>query len=487
MNRIRILLIILLVGTSLFAQTRQPAVAGSWYPADAEQLKQMLAGLFDDISHDQPISPPLGLISPHAGFIYSGNVAAQGFSLLADKQLDTIILLGSSHHYLDDVVSIYNGDSAATPLGRIPIDKEISQTLIAADTRFVFWPKIHQPEHSLEAQLPFLQFLLEDFKVVLILTSTNDFKLLDKLASVLTDIARQTTKQLLFINSTDMSHFHDYQSACRMDQKTISLIIGQDYDQLHKNMISRASELCGYHALYPFLQIMQNLKTENPVLLKYANSGDAVGDTQSTRVVGYCSIVFPPKNLEKKREESNMKNEDKKYLLNLARESIQYYLRNGVKLKTQPPENAELKEERAVFVTLNKNDNLRGCIGHMEARMPLYEAVIEMAVEAAFEDPRFASVSSTEELNQIKIEISVLSPMKRIYDYKKIRLGIDGVWLRKSFRSGVFLPQVADETGWDLDTFLGNLCAGKAGLPYDAYKDADTEIYIYQVQKFQEE
>jgi AmmeMemoRadiSam system protein A len=181
-----------------------------------------------------------------------------------------------------------------------------------------------------------------------------------------------------------------------------------------------------------------------------------------------------------------MNEQDRKYLLNLARDSIKYYLQNHRELRIEKPENPEFLNDRAVFVTLNSNGNLRGCIGHMQARMPLYEAVIQMAVGAAFEDPRFPPVRSEKELDSINIEISILSPMERIYNYKKIRLGIDGVWIKKGFRSGVFLPQVATETDWDLDTFLGNLCAHKADLPYDAYKKPETEIYIYQVEKFEE-
>ncbi len=146
----------------------------------------------------------------------------------------------------------------------------------------------------------------------------------------------------------------------------------------------------------------------------------------------------------------------------------------------------DLQEERAVFVTLHKDGNLRGCIGHMQARIPLYKAVIEMAIASAYEDPRFPSVQK-KELTEIEIEISILSPMERISDYKQIRLGIDGVLIKKGFRSGVYLPQVATDTDWDLETFLRSLCSSKAGLPADAYKDPDVEIYIYQVEKFNEQ
>ncbi len=174
---------------------------------------------------------------------------------------------------------------------------------------------------------------------------------------------------------------------------------------------------------------------------------------------------------------------DRKTLLKLARESIENEF--GKNNNWEIAGNDFLFEERAVFVTLHKNGQLRGCIGHMHARMPLYKAVKEMAISAAFEDPRFPSVRE-DELQNIKIEISVLSPMKKIYDYTKIRMKIDGVWIKRGFSSGVYLPQVAEETGWNQKEFLESLCLHKAGLPKNAYKDSNTEIYIYQVEKFTE-
>ena len=180
-----------------------------------------------------------------------------------------------------------------------------------------------------------------------------------------------------------------------------------------------------------------------------------------------------------------MNKKDRSQLLDLARKSIEYYLNHKKHYILDNQNNPIFLEERAVFVTLHKDENLRGCIGHMHARMPIYKAVIEMAVAAAFEDPRFPSVQK-EELDKIEIEISVLSPMERISDYKQIRMGIDGVWIKKGFRSGVYLPQVATDTGWDRETFLRSLCSSKAGLPADAYKDSETEIYIFQVEKFSE-
>ena len=180
-------------------------------------------------------------------------------------------------------------------------------------------------------------------------------------------------------------------------------------------------------------------------------------------------------------------NEERKELLELARKSIDFSLKNNkLQYKPEKPSNKKLVEERAVFVTLKIDGELRGCIGQMVATQPLYLAVADFAYNAAFKDPRFYPLTK-EELNQIHIEISVLTPMEKVSSWKELKVGIDGVLIKKGARSGVFLPQVATETGWDLETFLSNLCSHKAGLSPDSYKNPDTEIYKYQVELFEEE
>jgi len=468
-------LILLIVFVSfLFAQTRHPAVAGQFYPSKKEKLQKLLENLFKQVDMKESLDlNPFGLISPHAGLTCSGGTAAYGYSLLEEKHYDTVILLGPSHNFFKDVVSIYNGNFCETPLGFIPIDKEISHKLISANKRFVFDEQIHEPEHSLEVQLPFLQHTLKDYNVVLIVISTNDLGLLEKLADTLISITEESDKKLLFINSTDFSHYHDYEAANKMDNYTIDLILGKKWDKLNMEILTRKCEMCGYFAFYPFIKIMQHFEHDDGILLQYLNSGDVIGS--KWRVVGYGSIVFP--NTPQNKEKQTMNELDKKYLLNLARKSIEYYFEKHKPFTPDKPENPELSEDRAVFVTLNKNGKLRGCIGHMHAKMPLYKAVVEMAVSAAFQDHRFPKVEK-DELEDITIEISILSPMQRIYDPEKIRMGIDGVWIKKGFKKGVYLPQVATDTGWDRKTFLESLCTHKAGLSKDAYLDPKTEIYI---------
>ena len=484
MKKYIFLLALILAGTMLFSQLRKPAVAGKWYPDNKTELRNMLRKFFENVSlkKEQRQIEPWGILSPHAGYIYSGQVAAFGYSLLANRHYDTIIILAPSHHYLENVVSVYNGDFYQTPLGKVPIDKEITETLLSRNKRFVFYEFIHKPEHSIEAQIPFLQYQLSDFKIVPILISTRDFDLLDELAESLIKIVEENSeKKILFVCSSDMSHYHDYQTAKKIDNHTLDLIHNKKWKSLQQDILNGKSELCGYFAFYAFTEIMNRFQNGENIILKYANSGDAMKDTTSTRVVGYSSIVFP----KKEEEKFSLSESEKKYLLKLARKSIEFYLETGKKYQPEIPSSKKLRQEMAVFVTLHKNRALRGCIGQLIAREPLYLAVSDMAYSAAFNDYRFDPVN-IRELDKIHIEISILTPPKLIENIDEIKMGTDGVWIKKGYHSGVFLPQVATDTGWDKKTFLENLCSHKAGLPKDAYLDKDTKIYIFRVYKFEE-
>lgn len=491
LEKIGIFLCLMLFSTNLWAETLEPSLAGTWYPGSKKELESMLSKFFNNVELGKNKDiVPFGMISPHAGLVYSGPIAAYGYSLLKNGNFDTVIIMATSHRYNAGKVSIYNGDKVKSPLGTTKVDKEIAQKLIAANPDFESILQVFTGgENSFETQLPFVQYQLPDAQIVPIMTATSDYSLLDDLADVLISILEATDKKIAIIASSDMAHFHPYKETVSMDQHTIDLVLSMDIDKLKQEKRKGKCELCGFHAVYPFMKIMKHFGADKPVMLAYMNSADITGDKFSSHIVGYSSIVFPESGIQKKDEDSEQglySKEEKKYLLDLARNSITYYLENGKRIQPEKPVYEKLSEERAVFVTLNKQGNLRGCIGHMHAQMPLYKAVSEMAASAAFEDPRFPKVKE-KELKDIDIEISVLTPMKQITDWKQIRMGIDGVWIKKGWRSGVFLPQVATDTGWDRVTFLENLCAHKAGLPKDAYKDPNTEIYIYQVEKFSEE
>ncbi len=328
-------ILILYVGL-LFSQTHKPYLAGSWYPKNKIVLENMLTDFFDQVEMNeyQKNIVPFGLVSPHAGIRFSGPVASYGYSLLDNKNYDIVILLGSSHSYNIGKISIYNGDLYKTPLRETPINKKITEKLLSKNSNFVFKEYVHKNENSLELQMPFLQYQLKDFSVVPILTSTNDLSLLNKLANSLIEIIKNSDKNILIVGSTDMSHYHDYQTAVEMDKHTIDLIINNKWQKLKEDISLGNSELCGYYAIYTFLKIMKYFGNDNAILLNYKNSGDIMKNTRAQRVVGYSSIAFTKeKNTSKSKSELNSK--DKKYLLDLARRSIKYYLDHHKLLEVQ--------------------------------------------------------------------------------------------------------------------------------------------------------
>ncbi|HOW51977.1 MAG TPA: AmmeMemoRadiSam system protein B [bacterium] len=474
----------------LMAETRAPARAGQWYQADPKALAAEVKGHFAAVPGDvasRSLSPFV-IVSPHAGFAYSGRVAAHAYAGLTPRQFDTVIIIGTSHSFQNGVVALSPADYFETPLGAVPVDRDIVNRLSKADKRFVPSAEIHKPEHSIEAQLPFLQEKLQSFSIVPVLTATNDMALLDLFAKELVKGLDASKKKILIIVSTDLSHFHDYDTARKMDGETLNLMSTGKWDALRSKIFNGACEACGFFAFHIAARVLEHYGVTGGTLVKSENSGDIVQESRPGGVVGYGAIIFEKKKGGAAKEEPTGGATDaaeRKYLLKLARTSIDHYLKYGEELKPDKPDAGILTADRAVFVTLKVRGELRGCIGQLEARGPLYKAVAEMANSAAFHDPRFSPVKK-EEMKNIDIEISILTPPQKIDSYKKIVLKRDGVIVRSGGRGGVFLPQVATETGWDIDTFLGELCSQKAGLPENCYKDKSTELSVFQVELFSE-
>ncbi|MBN1755952.1 AmmeMemoRadiSam system protein B [bacterium] len=474
---------------------RKPAVSGMWYPADSEALKAFLDSVFME-TEDIPLEGDLwGLVSPHAGFVYSGGVAAHGFKLLArdvEKYREyTYVLIGACHRVASNSIAVWAEGGFRTPLGVVRVDEEVAQKLLDFDPVFKFDREPHIPEHSLEAEIPFLQYILgNNIKIVPILFGSQSSEHVDILTNALKKLDKEY--KLIYIASSDMSHYHPYDVAVEMDRRAIGYTTALDTEALISGIRSGRVEYCGIGGVITLMNLAQAKPNSRAVLLKYANSGD-VPIGEKARVVGYCAVAFAQiddagnqksDSIESESEYS-LTEEEKVYLLGLARRSIDGFVREGRILDEPVPDNPKLVEDGAVFVTLKENGDLRGCIGEMVATQPLYQSVISRAISAATRDPRFRPVIE-DELENIEIEISVLSPLQKVSDYSRIEMGKHGVLVRKGNSSGTFLPQVATETGWDRDQFLRQLCSQKAGLSPDAYKNPDTELYVYTVVKFSE-
>jgi len=473
---------------------RYPSASGSFYPDNPVELARMIDGLLENALAEGIQGDIFALISPHAGYGFSGGTAAYGYKLIKGRPYKTVVVIGTSHYFTFSGVSVYPEGLFRTPLGDLEVDREFSQKLLNKDTEVYFEPGAFQKEHSVEVQLPFLQRTLTDFKIVPIIMGDCSLATCQKLAGLLKDaIAKR--KDVLVIASTDMYHGYDYLEAEVVDRATLSYLKAMDAQGLYYGLREGRLQLCGGFGVVSGLILARELGHHKLNILKYTNSAIVTQKKiKGLWTVGYASCVIDAERsrsagqektcLPAGREGKMLNAEQRKRLLEIARSSIKTYLETGK--KSEVCENDPvLIQERGAFVTLQERGELRGCIGSLIGSQALCLMVRDMAVEAAIADSRFPPVAK-EELKDIEIEISVLSPLERISNPDKIILGVHGVLIKKGFRSGVFLPQVASETGWGKEEFLTNLCSHKAGLPANAWKDKNTEIYIFKAEVFSE-
>ncbi|MDO9255494.1 MAG: AmmeMemoRadiSam system protein B [Bacteroidales bacterium] len=469
-------------------QNRQPAVAGSFYPSDPAEIQQMLKLCFAKAPAHTSDSEVMAIISPHAGYVFSGEVAAAAFSQLdSEKEYKTIFILGSSHRNSFAGASIYSIGNYTTPLGAVKTDLEIAQKLATENKVLSFDPHYHKSEHSLEVQIPFLQFFLKkDFKIVPILLGTQDPLLCQQIAKALKPYF---SPENLFVISTDFSHYPAYKDAFITDHQIADAIVTNNPDKFlnavenctTKKIENLSTGCCSWPSVLSLMYLTEEMSGIAYKQVLYKNSGDSQYG-EMDRVVGYYALSV----LQQKSRTMALTDSDKKELLQIARNTIKTYLQESLtaSVDSESLSNALLSKAGA-FVTLKKAGELCGCIGHFEADKPLYKIVQQMAIASATQDYRFDAVNLSE-LEQINIEISVLSPMQKLSNVNNVQLGIDGIYIKKGSRSGTFLPQVATETHWSLEEFLGHCARDKAGIGWDGWKDKDAEIYVYQAFVFGE-
>jgi AmmeMemoRadiSam system protein B/AmmeMemoRadiSam system protein A len=477
----------LLVASLYAAEVKRADLAGSWYPGSRQELESMIDGCLAAAKPERIDGDAFALISPHAGYRFSAPVAAYGFKALKGRAINTVIIVGFSHRRPFDGIAVYAEGSFETPLGNIAVDEKTAREIILRNARIRFERNVFSEENSVETQIPFIQAVFKTAKIVPIAFGTQAFSdaeiLADALAAVLKDRI-----DCLVVASTDLSHYHPYDEANSMDKHTLGLIKEGKARELYDEAMLGISELCGMMPVASVLMAAEKLGFNGVKVLKYANSGDTYGD--KSRVVGYVSAVVyrvqrTAYSVQRKEGEERMLNDaQRKRLLGIARESITSFVRDG-KRKSFQEKDPVLNKPMGAFVTLHENGQLRGCIGNMVGSLPLYQTVANMAIEAATGDPRFP-VLSPAEIDRIDIEISVLSPLKRVSGYQDIRIPGHGVIVKSAFGGGVYLPQVATETGWTREEFLTSLCGQKAGISPDAWKDGSAELYVFTAEVFGE-
>jgi AmmeMemoRadiSam system protein B/AmmeMemoRadiSam system protein A len=467
-------------GAAEKAKIRQPEVAGSFYPANPQELTRMVDGLLARAKAPDPQDTLVALVAPHAGYEYAGAVAAQSYAWVKGRKYARVVVIAPSHVDAFPFSSVYDGDAYATPLGLAPVDKEFARKLAGSNSSIRLSSRGHvikgpQGEHALEDQLPWLQRTLGDFKVVPVIMGDQSYQSCRALGVALAKLIRNG--DTLIVASSDLSHFHSYEQASAMDAKTLRALGEWDYLSMSRNFDQQVWEACGGGPIIAAMIAAERLGANEARVLKYANSGDVTADR--TRVVGYGAAVLvkSAKPAAAVEPHFSLTDAEKEELLALARKSVEVavterriYNYPGTKLEA-------LLQERGAFVTLKEKGELRGCIGYVAAMKPLALTVRDVAALAAVKDSRFKPVTPAE-LPKLEYEVSVLSPLRRVMDVKRIRVGVDGLVVRRGDSEGLLLPQVPVEQHWDRLTFLEQACE-KAGLPADAWRDPDTDIFSF--------
>ncbi len=442
--------------------TRKAAVSGQFYPSDPVELKKEI-GRFLSKAKTKPDPSVRSIIVPHAGYPYSGPVAAQAYKLVEGRKFDSVIIVAFLHRVFLNGVLVDHVDFYETPLGKVPVNKDLVKTLRAQDSLLDEEARGELEEHSLEVQIPFLQETVPQLKIVPIYIGKQNLEHAKVLAKAIAKAIEG--KNVLVVATTDLSHFYPYDTAVGKDKTAIDLIEKGDIETLYEAYRQEKAEACGMGPVLTAMLLAEQMGWRKPALVQYANSGDVTGDRSS--VVGYGAFAI--------RGSSGTSGDIGKTLLEYSRAVLKAHFSSKTK-EPKPPEGGVFEEKRGVFVTLKKHGHLRGCIGQIISDRPVKTNIREMTLAAALEDPRFPPVTANE-LDQLDIHISLLTKPKKISSYKEIRLGTDGIIVSHGWKKGVYLPEVATETGWDQKAFFESCALEKAGISPAELDLAGIEVF----------
>lgn len=473
-----LLLALLFLRGTVSAEPRAAKVAGKFYPEDRAELLDAVQYYLNEQPEPVRTQKPRILIVPHAGYQYSGVVAASGYRHLKGHTYDGVVVVGFTHRVQFEGASVETREAYDTPLGELPVHQEAA-AILQTYPGITHQEAVHESdEHSAEVQLPFLQVALERVRVVPILMGKAGLEDAQRLADALADLSR--LGDYLFIFSTDLSHYHPYSEAETLDERTVNAILFETPQAVHRLFQRGELEACGRGPILTSLLLAAKLGYSKRELLYYANSGDTAGNPSS--VVGYAAIaLFDPPAAS--APTGRLSPKAGAALVEAARMAITGHF-VPLDYESVPLDSfAELSKANGLFVTLRKEGQLRGCIGRIETDEPLKTSISKVALDAALRDPRFKPVTA-EELPALHVEVSVLTPPVTLKDPQEVVAGRDGVVLEYQGHHGVFLPQVWEETGWTRVEFLRELASQKAGLPPNAWEHAT--LYTFQDQIFEE-
>jgi AmmeMemoRadiSam system protein B/AmmeMemoRadiSam system protein A len=504
------------------AQTRPAALAGSWYPEGRARLLATAHFLMRTATRaPTPAAKPFALVVPHAGWNFSGMAAAAAYRLLRPGDFDRVVVLAPSHHGRFRGYALDDATAYRTPIGEIPLCDGAMKMLASDSARVV--PGVTEPEHAVEIELPFLQAALGSFCLVPVLTGDTDP---DLRAAFAERLARLDDGRTLFVFSSDFAHYgprfgfspfgaltpETREKIRAMDERAIALLEERDAEGFRAYLGETGNTICGRHGLATMLELLARIapRAEATVLAHYASYDlPRMRDTTSVTYVALAYVrsekpsmngigsgaltpmVEMPRLRVVSADAPPIDVETGNRLVRLARAALRSQLADGDELDRvlqEWPRGAEQERLQGVFVTLNRTDpeeirrygRLRGCIGQVEPRFPLYFGTVHAALEAALSDPRFEPVTASE-LGQLDVEVTVLSRKRSVASWRDIEIGTHGIILEKGDKAALFLPQVAVENGWSIEQTLREL-SKKAGLPPDGWKEeARLSVFTGQV------
>jgi hypothetical protein len=469
-------------GVPASPEIREPAVAGQFYPGSAQRLRDAVERFLGDATPPAP-ARPIAIVVPHAGYAYSGEIAADGWRFAAARAPDLVVILGTNHTVAGfHGVALSPAGGFRTPLGVAEIDRDAAEALVRADPDVVLDARPHAREHSVEVQVPFVQVLFPRAKILPLVVGAPDPSLCDRLGGALGKVLRG--RNALVVASSDLSHYPSARDAAAVDRRVLAAMASLDAARFRSAIAAETSRgvrglatcACGEAAVLAAMAAARALGASRGTVVRYASSADGpLGDQE--RVVGYGAVAFEAgpgaadtRALEERAPSAAGGALDapaRAALLAYARETLVRFMDTDT-VPTTRRLPAAAAQSRGAFVTLTRDGALRGCVGQLPPGGPLGASVGRLALEAALRDARFPPVSR-EELPGLVIEISVLGPTRRV-TAQEIVAGRDGVVLTKDGRRAVFLPQVATEQGWAREELLERLCE-KGGLPRGCWRE----------------
>jgi AmmeMemoRadiSam system protein B/AmmeMemoRadiSam system protein A len=434
--------------------TRQAVVAGQFYPAQAAKLSEMIRGMVDEKAKKEEV---IGLVSPHAGYIYSGPVAGAVISRVKFK--DTFIIIGPNHTGMGKPLSIMTRGTWETPLGQVEIDSELAEKILATSKHLEEDSRAHQAEHSIEVQVPFLQYFKKDIRIVPIIIGYSDPTAYKELGKEIAQALKSLKRKAVIIASSDMSHYEPQEAAQRKDSQAIEAILELNEDELLRRVNRLNISMCGYAPTVALITAAKKLGASRAELVRYQTSGDTTGDYSA--VVGYAGIILT----------------EMSPLAKLAKETVETYVREGEIIKPPKKLAPEMKKKAGVFVSIHKLGGLRGCIGTFEpqeANVAL--ETITNAVSSATRDPRFSHVNP-KELKNLEYKVDVLTSPEPIENEGQLDPKKYGCIVECGLRRGLLLP---DLEGVDTVDYQISICRQKAGI----MPDEPVKLYRFQVKRY---